>query len=193
MDKFIARARTRRQEFIRKKRIKKIILFSSFFLIGSIIFLILFFNINRNNNAPSIIQNTNPLVNTADTTQNNNEIKKQSVAKLSFVGNIICNKSQTKDAFNSNKYDYSYIFEKIIDYISKSDLTIGTLETNFAVTNQNSYDDFNTPNSFANNLKDIGFDILLTATDHALDENEAGVKSTLALLDNIRHFTYRNI
>lgn len=186
MDKFIARVRYKRQEKLRKKRNKKILISFCLLFISIIIFGVCFSKV-KNLNSSNILANKS-------NTQLTEASNKTKSLKLSFVGNIICYTSQSKDAFNTdtNTFDYSYLFENVKTHLLESDLTIGTLETNFNVNEKNLYDDFNTPNIFASNLKDIGFDILFTATNHCLDEKEEGLKSTLNVLDNLRNFSYWN-
>jgi len=187
MDKFIARVRNRRQEKLRKKRNKKILISISLLFISIIVFGVCLYRVKN-------LNNYNVLSNNNATEQINEPSKQHNTLKISFVGNIICYTSQTKDALNNdtNTFDYSYLFENVKTHLSSSDLAIGTLETNFNVGEANQYDDLNTPKELAITLKDLGFDILLTATNHCLDEKEAGLKSTLDVLDNLRNISYWN-
>jgi poly-gamma-glutamate synthesis protein (capsule biosynthesis protein) len=48
---------------------------------------------------------------------------------------------------------------------------------------------FNTPQSLARTLADIGFDVINLANNHAMDMGRAGLYATLDLLDEIEEFT----
>ncbi len=45
------------------------------------------------------------------------------------------------------------------------------------------YPRFNTPETLASNLKDLGIDVLSTANNHSMDTNYTGLVSTLKYLD----------
>ena len=46
------------------------------------------------------------------------------------------------------------------------------------------YPAFNTPEALAQNLKDLGLDIIVTANNHSLDTGYSGLESTINFLDN---------
>jgi len=72
--------------------------------------------------------------------------------------------------------------------LSKSDLTIGNLETVIAGKNEgySGYPYFNAPDDFVYALKDAGFDLLVTANNHALDQGWEGVKRTIEVINENR-------
>lgn len=127
MDKFVYRARMRRQErakFQKKKKIIRAFIFlcSFLFVCGAIYcYNILTSYVYNSNTQHEAYENITP----SETTKN--------IAKISIVGNITCNDTLIKEAFNTetNSYDFSYIFKNISKYLIDSDLTIGNLETNF--------------------------------------------------------------
>ena len=107
--------------------------------------------------------------------------------------------SNNKDAYDSNTktYDFSYVFEDIKDYIQSADIAIGNLETTFAGSKAgySGYPTFNTPEQLAQNLVDLGLDVVSTANNHSLDKKYVGLESTLNELDkvNLNHTgTYRS-
>lgn len=125
--------------------------------------------------------------------------KEDTHINLSIIGDIMCHNTQYYDAYDisSNSYDFSYVFTDIEKYINSADLAIGNLETTFAgkEVGYSSYPTFNTPEELAQNLKNLGIDVLSTANNHCLDKRYSGLISTLDYLDEvgISHTgTYRN-
>lgn len=112
---------------------------------------------------------------------------------LSIVGDIMCHNTQYIDAYNTsnNTYDFSYVFNDIKYYLQTADLSIGNLETTFSSPKYpySGYPTFNTPESLAKNLKDVGIDIVSTANNHCYDKGYYGIENTISYLDkaNISH------
>lgn len=108
---------------------------------------------------------------------------------MSVVGDIMCHSTNFADAYNSeNKtYDFSKVFTDIKQYISEADIAIGNLETTFAgeEIGYSGYPTFNTPAALAQNLSDLGIDVLSTANNHSLDKRYNGLVSTLDELDKV--------
>ena len=107
---------------------------------------------------------------------------------LSAIGDIMCHNTQYIDAYNedTDTYDFSYVFEDISLYTKTADICIGNLETTFAgeEVGYSSYPTFNTPDSLAYELKDIGVDVLSTAGNHALDKGFDGLSRTIDILND---------
>lgn len=119
----------------------------------------------------------------------NNEEKPSDITfTMTAVGDIMCHNTQYKDAYNSetNTYDFSYVFENISSHTQTADICIGNLETTFAGEDRgySSYPRFNTPDSLAYELKSIGFDVLSTAGNHALDMGYDGLSRTINVLND---------
>ena len=106
---------------------------------------------------------------------------------LSVIGDIMCHNTQYNDAYKNGKYDFSYVFEDIKQYIQNADLSIGNLETTFAgpKIGYSSYPTFNTPEAMAVDLKELGIDVLSTANNHSLDKGYTGIVNTIQELDKI--------
>jgi poly-gamma-glutamate capsule biosynthesis protein CapA/YwtB (metallophosphatase superfamily) len=102
--------------------------------------------------------------------------------QLTFVGDLMCHSSQYKYVKDSKStYNFTPVYEYVQPYLQKADLTIGNLETVLAgaTTSFSGYPAFNTPNAYADALKNIGFDYLFTANNHSYDQGEKGVLRTL--------------
>lgn len=115
------------------------------------------------------------------------EKKEDITINMSAIGDIMCHNSQYKDAYKNGRYDFSYVFEDIKPYIENADVSIGNLETTFAGKEKgyNSYPNFNTPEALAEDLKELGIDVLSTANNHSLDTGYKGIESTIDYLDTV--------
>lgn len=108
---------------------------------------------------------------------------------IAVIGDIMCHNSQYIDAYDKNlgDYDFSYVFEDIKQYIEPCDLAIGNLETTLAgkEIGYESYPTFNTPEHIAEDLKELGIDVLSTTNNHALDQKFLGISNTIDELDKV--------
>lgn len=108
---------------------------------------------------------------------------------MSVIGDIMCHNTQYNDAYNSKtgKYDFSYVFEDIKQYVENADIAIGNLETTFAGSKRgySSYPTFNTPEAMADDLKELGIDVLSTANNHSLDKGYNGLVNTIDELNKV--------
>lgn len=110
--------------------------------------------------------------------------------KLTFVGDIMCQKEQSQAAWNRHgSYKYDDTFSNIKNIFNESDYTIGNLETPVASESLlytcNTFR-FNTPPTFLASLKSAGFDLLSTANNHCLDRGIQGLTETLQNLQDQR-------
>lgn len=107
--------------------------------------------------------------------------------KISFVGDIMCEKPLQNYYFKYDKDAFNKLFSKTRGLFLESDYVVGNLETVFA-GKQAGYTDhiycFNTPDSFAESLAESGIGMVTTATNHALDRGVCGLLRTLNILDD---------
>lgn len=172
--------------------------FKKFFLFIFLVILVLGITIVLSNGLIKR-QNISKQNKNTNTTKINSVPKKNTSIHMSVVGDIMCHSTNFKDAYDSNtkKYDFSYMFENVKEYLKNADITIGNLETTFAGSKRNysGYPNFNTPEALGKNLKDLGIDVLATANNHCMDKGNSGLVSTLNYLDeyDISHMgTYRS-
>ncbi len=95
----------------------------------------------------------------------------------------------------SGGYDYSPCFAYVKEEVSKADFAIANLEVPLAGKPYTGYPLFSAPDEYAKGIREAGFDILLTANNHAVDKARHGVVRTLDVLDSLglAHFgTYRD-
>ena len=132
-----------------------------------------------------------PHNNISEAEQTSSQIKKEPVTiHMAVIGDVMSHATNFKNAYDSSSkdYDFSNVFKNIKSYISDADIAIGNLETTFAGSSRgySGYPTFNTPDELANNLKDLGIDILSTANNHCMDKGYTGLTRTLDTLDNVK-------
>jgi poly-gamma-glutamate synthesis protein (capsule biosynthesis protein) len=102
--------------------------------------------------------------------------------RLAVVGDLMCHSPQFEAAkVSGDSFDFSLSFGRIKKYISSADFAFGNLETVVAGNKipLAGYPRFNTPPEFLSAIKNAGFDLLITANNHALDQGEYGLKQTI--------------
>lgn len=118
-------------------------------------------------------------------------------ATLLFAGDAMMHQKQIDVAYRPDgSYDYSRCFTGIAPLVRDADYAVVNLETPLGGGRYSGYPCFNAPDTYADALKDAGFDMFLTANNHTLDRHDAGLRRTVAVLDakGVDHIgTYRNI
>ncbi len=117
------------------------------------------------------------------------EPQKDISVNMAVVGDVMCHTTNFNDAYDkqTDTYDFTKVFTDIANYIQSADIAVGNLETTFAGKDvgYSGYPTFNTPEQLAQNLKDLGLDVLSTANNHSLDKHYNGLVSTLDELDKV--------
>ena len=102
---------------------------------------------------------------------------------ISVVGDLMCHGPQFEYArVEKDSFDFSPVYRNVKKYLESSDLTFGNLETVTAGKESKGYTGypfFNTPASYITALKEVGFDLLVTANNHSLDRSEKGILKTI--------------
>ena len=110
------------------------------------------------------------------------------VATLAVCGDVMSHMPVTNDAWDeaAGRYDYGRIMAGAASYVSAADYAVANLETTLAGgPNYSGYPTFNAPDDLAYDLKDMGFDLLLTANNHCMDKGFSGLCRTLDVLDEV--------
>jgi len=96
--------------------------------------------------------------------------------------------SQIASAYDAAKktYDYSSCFRLMKPYVDSVDIAIGNLELTLAGPPYKGYPEFSSPDALAVTLKDIGFDVLVTANNHCVDRGRKGLERTITMLDSFK-------
>lgn len=109
------------------------------------------------------------------------------------VGDLMCHSTQYKYAqVNKDSFDFKPVYKFVKPIIEKADFAIGNLETTLAGSDRgySGYPNFNSPDEYLEAIKYAGFDLFVTANNHALDTGKKGALRTVqkiteyGLLDN---------
>ena len=110
---------------------------------------------------------------------------------MSICGDLILLEDQVKRAFDGQKYNFDDMFEFTRQYISAADFSIGVFEGslggNSKLYSQSNFKDgkqfhLNFPDEFVDAIKNAGFDLVTTATNHILDMGLDGLARTIDVL-----------
>lgn len=107
--------------------------------------------------------------------------------KISFVGDVTCDRPFLQAANKEDGYDFTGAFEHISDVLKSSDYAVGNLETTFCGDKvaYNKGIHYNTPDSFVDELKRSGLNLFTTANNHCFDGGMDGLLRTRKImLDN---------
>lgn len=105
--------------------------------------------------------------------------------RLLFTGDIMGHAPQIKSAevVPGKKWDYTPCFKYIKPLIEQADLAIGNLELTLpGKPPYTGYPMFRSPDALGAALKETGFDLLVTANNHANDAHGLGVANTVQTL-----------
>lgn len=109
-------------------------------------------------------------------------------AELLFVGDAMQHQAQLDRALelgNGKSYDYSDCFTLIAPTVTEADYAVCNLEVPLGGgPDYTGYPCFSAPDSYAQALKDAGFDLFLTANNHCLDRRDKAARRTLTALDD---------
>ena len=112
----------------------------------------------------------------------------QNQVKLTFLGDVLCQK-QMLDAYRQdNGFNFDSIFAPSTNLLKESDFVIANLETPISENNTNLTSapySFNAPFEFAESLFSAGIKCVSTANNHCLDRGIEGISSTISSLNKI--------
>ena len=107
--------------------------------------------------------------------------------KLSFTGDILYNNPMNDWYKTEYGYDYMPMFKRVWARLPDADYLVGNIETPVAGKENGDYTNsrwcFNTPDEALEALKNIGFDMVSLANNHAMDRKQAGLLATLDACD----------
>lgn len=111
-------------------------------------------------------------------------------AELLFAGDAMQHQAQLDQALKvggGKEYDYSDCFKLIAPAVTAADYAVVNLEVPLGGgPSYSGYPCFSAPDSYAQALKDAGFDLMLTANNHCLDRGDKGARRTITALDSLR-------
>lgn len=106
---------------------------------------------------------------------------------VTAVGDVIPHDRLVEGSKRDDGYDFSPSFEDLAPRIAAADLAVANLETPVAgeALRISGYPLFNAPEALPVEMKRLGFDVVTTANNHAMDRRERGALATLAALDRV--------
>ncbi len=115
-----------------------------------------------------------------------------SAATVGAMGDLLMHKpvfddlSQYNSAVQSadGSYDFTCVFEHLMDYTSELDYAVANLETTFGGDEfpYQGNPSFNCPDALMDTLVECGYDMLLTANNHCADTLMTGIDRTLEVV-----------
>ena len=175
-----------------KNKAKYIILTTNFVLLGFFLLFIYYGNKNNSNSvgdvaSDKVLLNKDISIHEDQHVELKEKIGTSSI-KLVFVGDIMLGRYVDK---RIKSYDLKlgnnnapFIDNKLRDIIGNADIAVGNLES--PLTNIGLHDnlgiEFNADAKYTSRLSSVGFDILGTANNHAVDMGKRGVESTMKAL-----------
>lgn len=117
--------------------------------------------------------------------QQQEETREPITATLAVCGDIMSHSPQTNDAYDAATDTYSYLpcFQYVKPWIESADYAVGNFETTLNGPPYSGYPQFCAPDALAYDIQAIGFDLVTTANNHAMDKGFNGLVRTLDTLD----------
>ena len=105
---------------------------------------------------------------------------------LTLAGDLVMHEGLNTEArLPDGGYDYTRFFADVECYISEADYALCCLESSLTGGAIKTYPLFTSPDGLAVSLKDVGFDLINTASNHAMDGHQSGLIRTLDVLDSL--------
>lgn len=114
---------------------------------------------------------------------------KMATATIGATGDILLHDLVIKSGYNEEDgtYNYDYMFRWFSEYVSQMDYAAANLEVTLAGDDNGypfaGYPSFNAPDEIVDAAKGAGFDLLLTANNHAFDTGITGMKRTQQVIE----------
>ena len=103
---------------------------------------------------------------------------------LTLAGDLVMHTQLNAEALNSDgSYDYTRLFEDVEHYVAGADYALCCLESSLTGGTPTGYPLFTSPDDLAYSLKEMGFDLINTASNHSMDGFQSGLIRTLDVLD----------
>lgn len=144
-----------------------------------------------NNDLWKEIKNEDSLIDTISKTEKENSKNKKIVEIVAFGDNLIHTSLIDGGKQKDGTYDFSHIFSNVREEIGEADVAIINQETilSTAELGYSGYPRFGTPNAMGQAIVDAGFDVVLHATNHALDKGVKGIQNTMEYWKNQKDIT----
>ena len=109
------------------------------------------------------------------------KVETYNLSLIAVGDNLIHSPIYKKAKQADGSYDFSSMYANIKDTIQSYDLAVINQETIYVndEVNVSSYPCFGTPSSMGDTLVDVGFDVILNATNHTWDKRSIGYENTI--------------
>ena len=109
------------------------------------------------------------------------KVETYNLSLIAVGDNLIHSPIYKKAKQADSSYDFSSMYANIKDTIQSYDLAVINQETIYVndEVNVSSYPCFGTPSSMGDTLVDVGFDVILNATNHTWDKRSIGYENTI--------------
>ena len=105
---------------------------------------------------------------------------------LTLAGDLVMHEGLNTEARQPDgSYDYTHFFEDVGHYIADADYALCCLESSLTGGAIKTYPLFTSPDGLAESLSEVGFDLINTASNHAMDGHQSGLNRTLDVLDSL--------
>ncbi|MGI6006442.1 MAG: CapA family protein [Ruminococcus sp.] len=180
------RERRRKQKLLREKQIRrqKVIIFWAFaavLLIGVSLAVVLGLESRRASRTEETAAAEQAEKEKAEYLRQ--QAKEENTIHLTAVGdNLIHEHIYQSGIQESGEWDYDQLYQHIKDKIISADLSVVNQECIFVADHDNvsAYPEFGSPTEIGDALVDTGFDVVLHATNHAMDKGTQAIEETLA-------------
>ena len=106
---------------------------------------------------------------------------------LIIAGDLMQHGPQIKAALQPDgTYNYEECFARVKPEIERADVAIANFEVTLAGKPYTGYPQFSSPDDYLRAVVDAGFDILLTANNHCLDNRRKGLERTIMMMDSLK-------
>ena len=157
---------------MKKRKVKKLPFLILFVLIcitfGSLYVFRGYFEKNKDENNPDIMQKDEPKVREYSTT-------------FTLGGNVLVNSNMWYDTMSAESFDFDYIFEDLNDIMKKSNINfytqqsiVGGIDLGFSL-NYN----YNSPPEVVTALGKLGFNAMSLASYHSFDKGSVAIENTI--------------
>ena len=155
------------------KNIKNIFIIVLIFILGFGLYLSYNMDFNFSNNENKISEAKNLKI-------EDRKKEDKSQVKILAMGDMIFHQPIVKNYRSNDSYDFTPIFNNISSDINEADLAIANFEGSVNSNRKLSgFPLFNFPKETIYSLKNVGFDLLSTANNHALDTGLDGIAETI--------------
>jgi poly-gamma-glutamate capsule biosynthesis protein CapA/YwtB (metallophosphatase superfamily) len=106
---------------------------------------------------------------------------------VSASGDLLMHQPLLAEALDNgggDEYDFAPFFRKLRPYVAGVDLALCHLETPMGPGPPSTYPIFNTPADLARSIARSGWDACSTASNHSVDQGQAGIDGTIAALNH---------